>query len=135
MYNTSSTYKTSRLITAGCVATILLGLTGSTLGHHSPAVFDQSREITLVGVVKEFRWTNPHSWIAISVSDAEGSEVAWDVEMTGPSHLVRAGWRSSTVSAGDEVTIVANPLRTNETVGKFVSIMLPDGTELSERAP
>jgi hypothetical protein len=123
-----------KFFTVGCLAAMLLGITGSALPHHSPAVFDQSKQITLVGVVREFRWTNPHSWIALNVSNSDGSTVAWDIEMTGPSHLVRAGWRSSTVSFGDEVTIVANPLRTNETVGKFISIKFVDGTELSERA-
>jgi len=112
---------------------MLLGFTGLALPHHSPAVFDQTKQITLVGVVQEFRWTNPHSWIALNVRNEDGLLIVWDIEMTGPSHLVRAGWRSTTVSAGDEVTIVANPLRTEEPVSKFISITLADGTELSER--
>ena len=125
----------NKFFSVGCLATMLLGITGSASPHHSPAVFDQTKRITLVGVVAEFRWTNPHSWIALSVPDADGAAVEWDIEMTGPSHLVRAGWRSTTVSAGDEVTIIANPLRTNETVGKFISITFADGTVLSERGP
>jgi len=123
----------NKFFRVGCLATMLLGFAGSALPHHSPAVFDQSKRITLVGVVGEFRWTNPHSWISLSVPGADGAAIEWDIEMTGPSHLVRAGWRSTTVSAGDEVTIVANPLRTNETVGKFISITFADGTMLSER--
>lgn len=123
----------NKFFRVGCVATMLFGMTAVALPHHSPAVFDQTQQITLVGVVAEFRWTNPHSWISLRVMDADGSSIAWDIEMTGPSHLVRAGWRSTTVSAGDEVTIVVNPLRTNETVGKFISITFADGTVLSER--
>lgn len=120
--------------TIGCLCALLLGIAGSALGHHSPAVFDQTREIELEGVVTEFRWTNPHSWIELTVANADGGVDAWAIEMTGPSHLVRAGWTRRTVGDGDEVTIVANPLRTDEKVGKFVSIILPDGTALSERA-
>ncbi len=120
--------------TIGCLGALLLGIAGSALSHHSPAVFDQTREIELEGVVTEFRWTNPHSWIELSVENAAGGVDVWAIEMTGPSHLVRAGWTRSTFGDGDEVTIVANPLRTDEKVGKFVSIVLPDGTALSERA-
>jgi hypothetical protein len=53
--------------------------------------------------------------------------------MNGPSFLVKAGWKSTTVKSGDAVTVTVNPLRTEEKVGKFVSITLPDGRTLTER--
>jgi hypothetical protein len=115
----------------GCMCA--LWVAGAAFSHHSPAVFDQTREITLVGKVTEFRWTNPHSWIALEVAMDNGPSEAWDVELTSPNYLVRAGWKSTTVKPGDEVTIVVNPLRTNERVGKFVSIELPSGQHLTER--
>ena len=101
--------------------------------HHSPAVFDRTKEIKLVGVVKEFKWTNPHSWIELSVRNAKGELETWAVEMGSPNHLVKAGWRSSTLKSGDEVTIVAHPLRTDEKVGQFVRVTLADGKVLTER--
>lgn len=112
---------------------ILLVTAGTAFAHHSPVVFDLTKQVKIVGVVKEFRWTNPHSWIELDVRTGRGAE-AWAVEMTGPTHLVRAGWKSSTIKAGDEVTITVNPLRTDEKVGKFVSITLRDGRVLTERA-
>jgi hypothetical protein len=102
--------------------------------HHSPAVFDRTKEIKLVGVVKEFKWTNPHSWIELNVRNAKGELEAWAVEMTTPNQLVKAGWRSTTIKNGDEVTIIAHPLRTDEKVGQFTSITLPDGKVLTDRA-
>lgn len=123
-----------KTLLAVCVLAILVGVSGLAPAHHSPAVFDLGREITLEGVVNQFRWTNPHSWIELTVRNAAGDPETWAIEMTGPTHLVRAGWTRRTVSPGDEVTIVANPLRTDEKVGKFVSVVLPSGDELSERA-
>ena len=113
---------------------VALCVGGSVLaGHHSPAVFDRTKEIKLVGVVKEFKWTNPHSWIELSVRNAKGELEAWAVEMGSPNHLVKAGWRSSTLKSGDEVTIIAHPLRTDEKVGQFVRITLADGKVMTER--
>jgi hypothetical protein len=104
------------------------------LAHHSPAIFDRTKEVKLVGVVKEFRWSNPHSWIELNVSD-NGANEQWAVEMNPPTNLVKAGWKSTTIKAGDQVTITINPLRTSEKVGKFVSITLPDGKILTDSAP
>ena len=113
---------------------LALCLSASTLAaHHSPAVFDRTKEIKLVGVVKEFKWSNPHSWIELSVRNAKGELESWAVEMGSPNHLVKAGWRSTTIKSGDEVTIIAHPLRTDEKVGQFVKITLADGKELTER--
>ena len=121
---------------SGTVGVWFVILIGAPLAaHHSPAVFDQSTQIVLSGTVSEFRWMNPHSWIDLEVESA-GTELdgRWSVEMTGQTYLVRAGWRRSTIVPGDEVRITVNPLRTGEKIGKFISVTLPDGTELSERA-
>ena len=116
-----------------CLALLLLTSAAIAAAHHSPAVFDRTREIKLMGSVKEFRWSNPHSFIELNVRNEKGGIDVWAVEMNGPSFLVKAGWKSTTLKAGDEVTIMANPLRTDEKVGKFVSITLPDGKVLTER--
>ena len=101
------------------------------LAHHSPAVFDQSKEVTITGVVTEFRWGNPHSWIHLAIGDEEVE--TWSVEMDPASHLARRGWRSTTVKSGDEVAVLVHPLRNDEKGGQFISITLPDGKVLAER--
>jgi Family of unknown function (DUF6152) len=105
------------------------------LAHHSPAVFDRTKEVKLVGVVKEFRWSNPHSFIELDVRNEKGETDRWAVEMNPPSYLVKAGWKSSTIKPGDTVTILVNPLRTSEKVGKFISITLASGQVLGENPP
>jgi hypothetical protein len=114
---------------------VALAMAASVLAHHSPAVFDRTKEIKLVGAVKEFRWSNPHSFIELDVKNDKGQIEVWAVEMNPPSYLVKAGWKSTTVKAGDVVTVMVNPLRTNEKVGKFVSITLPGGQVLLENEP
>jgi hypothetical protein len=68
------------------------------LAHHSFAMFDAEKKMTLDGTVKEFQWTNPHSWILLTVSDAQGKAEQWAIEMGGPSGLARQGWVPKTLS-------------------------------------
>lgn len=121
----------------GLIAASVLGnfLAFPILAHHSPAVFDRTKEVKIVGSVKEFRWSNPHSFIELDVRNEKGGTDTWAIEMNPPNFLVKAGWTSKTVKPGDMVTIMVNPLRTNEPVGKFVSITLPGGQVLTENAP
>jgi hypothetical protein len=116
-----------------CTAIGLLAASSTLLAHHSPAVFDQTKEVELAGVVTEFKWANPHSWIHIDVADGRGGVENWSIEMNPPTFLVRGGWKSNSIAPGDRVTVVVNPLRTGEKAGKYVSIKLPDGRVLGEQ--
>ena len=118
-------------ILIGSSLVLLIGF--SVTAHHSPAVFDRTKEVKLVGAVKEFRWSNPHSFIELDVRNEKGGTDTWAIEMDPPNYLVKAGWTSKTVKPGDMVTITVNPLRTPEPVGKFVSITLPGGKVLTEK--
>ena len=100
--------------------------------HHSGAGVDRTRTVTLTGVVKEFRWTNPHSWIDLEVTD-KGAATVWSIEMNPPPYLVRSGWKASTLKAGDKVSVTLNPIRTGEPGGIFVSVTLADGRVLDGR--
>lgn len=115
-----------------CLALVAL-ITSTALAHHSPIVFDRSRQVTLTGTVTEFRWGNPHSWIHIDVADADGRTANWGIEMDPASHLAREGWRSTLIKPGDRVTVVVYPLRNDEKGGQYISITLPDGRELGQR--
>jgi hypothetical protein len=119
----------------GSLAVIQLWMPSSVAAHHSPAVFDRTKEIKLVGVVKEFKWSNPHSWIELDVRNEKGIMETWGVEMNPPSYLIKAGWKRTSIKAGDEVTIMVHPLRNGEKGGQFRSITLPNGQVLGERDP
>ena len=100
------------------------------LAHHSFAMFDAEKKVTLDGTVKEFQWTNPHSWILLTVSDAQGKAEQWAIEMGGPSGLARQGWVPKTLTPGMKVQAVIHPLRDGTPGGQFMAVRLPDGTQL-----
>ena len=120
------------LACAGIGALALLA--GPAAAHHSYAMFDREKDLALTGTVSAFEWTNPHSWIEIQAPNAKGGADKWGVEMTSPAVLVRAGWKSTTLKPGDMVTITIHPLRSGETGGTFVSVQLPDGRVLTDKA-
>src|SRR5262245_34764540 len=107
-------------------------LAAPVLAHHSAAGIDRTKSVTITGTVKEFRWANPHSWIDVDVPGDGGSAVTWSVEMTSPAFLVRAGWKSTTIKAGDKVTVTLRPFKNGDPGGLFVSVTLPDGQVLGE---
>jgi hypothetical protein len=104
------------------------------LAHHSFAMFDQTREVTLEGKVVDFQWTNPHAFIHIEVPAESGSGTeVWEIELNSPNNLKRQGWKSTSLKPGDQVTLVTNPLRdTTKKGGLFIGVTLPDGTLLGE---
>jgi uncharacterized protein DUF6152 len=79
--------------------------------HHSAAMFDHEQLVELTGVVKEFQYTNPHSWLLVDVTNTDGTVTTWGFEAEGPSTLMRAGIRKSMLPPGTEITIRGNPLR------------------------
>jgi hypothetical protein len=100
------------------------------LAHHSFAMFDAAASKTLEGTVKEFQWTNPHSWIVMMVDNAEGQAQQWAIEMGGPQGLARQGWAPKTLRPGMKVKTVIHPLRDGSNGGQFMAITLPDGTQM-----
>jgi hypothetical protein len=99
------------------------------LAHHSFAMFDAEKSMTLEGTVKEFQWTNPHSWILLTVNK-EGKAEQWAIEMGGPAGLARQGWVPKTLTPGMKVKTVIHPLRDGTNGGQFMAITFPDGTQL-----
>ena len=114
------------------VLAILFLAVATTSAHHASAGIDRTTTKELKGTIKAFSWQNPHSWMEVEVA-SEGKVVTWTVEMTAPSYLVRAGWKSSTVKPGDEVTVTVRPLKNGDPGGLFVSVKLADGRTLTER--
>ncbi len=113
----------------------LLAVSTPAFVHHSAAMFDPVKEQALGGTITEYNCTTPHSSFKVSVPGADGKEDVWAVEMNGPQNLVHAGWKRTTIKAGDKVTVVVHPLRDGKPGGSFVSIVLPDGKKLTGSAP
>ena len=115
---------------AAAAALVALLAAAPVLAHHSFAMFDQTKTVSLKGTVIEFQWTNPHSWIELQVGGEK-----WGIELNSPNNLTRQGWRRTIIKPGDAVTITINPLRNGMKGGLFNTITLPDGRMLGgERA-
>ncbi len=103
--------------------------------HHSDAMFDSGKELTLSGTVKEFQYTNPHSWIQLVVPAAAGAPVEWSIETAAPSVLLRAGIRPTSLQPGDKISLRFHPLKSGGPGGSLIEIKKDDGTTLSLRGP
>jgi len=109
---------------------------GPAYAHHSDAMFAAEKEVVLNGTVKEFQYTNPHSWIQVLVpGETAGDAVEWSIETAAPVVLLRAGIKPTALQPGDKVTIRAHPLKDGRAGGSLVDIKKADGTTLSLRGP
>jgi hypothetical protein len=108
---------------------------GAALAHHSTAMFEPERRITLSGTVREFQWTNPHAWIQVTVVGADGKPADWSFECGSPNTLSRLGWKPSTLQPGDKVAIVANPMKDGTHAGLMYTVTLADGRVFGPGAP
>jgi hypothetical protein len=105
------------------------------LAHHSFAMFDADKTVEITGTVKDFQWTNPHSWLQVVVTDDKGQSAEWSLEMGSPGGLARQGWKPKTVAAGDKVTVRIHPLKDGSSGGQLLSVTLPNGQKLGQDAP
>ena len=104
------------------------------LAHHSFAMFDQSKQMTLEGTVHEFQWTNPHSFIELDV--AKGGKVQrWAIELNSPNNLTRQGWRRTSLKAGEKISVRIAPLRDGHPGGLFLDLRKADGKVLDSGLP
>ena len=96
-----------------------LAFTGMAVAHHSCAMFDQEHPQDVTGVVKEFKYTSPHSFIILDIKDKDGTTEAWNLEGGSPSALARDGWTSKSLKAGDQLRLTIEPLRSGAPGGSW----------------
>ena len=116
-------------------AAILAGSSVPALAHHSFAMFDRTKEVTLEGTIKEFQFKNPHAWIQIVVPNAQGVMQEWGIECGAPAMMVRTGWKGSTLKPGDKVTLLTHPLKSGAASGSLIRVTLADGRVLGPGGP
>lgn len=90
---------------------LTLALTTAANAHHSPAIYDAERTITLVGTVVDYEWGNPHVYVHIRITNDHGGEEVWEVEAGSPTMMERTGWFRDALRINDRVTVEANPAR------------------------
>jgi hypothetical protein len=105
------------------------------LAHHSFAVYDHTRTVTLRGTVTRFQWTNPHGFIEMDVMQNDGTMKHYSVELTSINMMQRVGWRSNMIKPGDVVKVVMAPLLNGDPVGLGLEVVLADGKVMSLPVP
>ena len=120
---------------AGCWLALLLAPATPCFAHHSFALFDMDKNLTMVGTVVEYRWSNPHVHVVMKVDP--GADVAaplvgtWDLEAAGSTNIMtRQGWTRVTLKGGDRITAVVHPMKDGAKGGSLFYIILPDGNRL-----
>lgn len=113
-----------------CLVALLVISPAVAFAHHSFAMFDMNKDLTVRGTVVQFLWQSPHTWLDITTQESDGRQDRWSLEMGAPNALYRHGWRQLSLKPGDKVTAVLHPLRDGRRGGSLVSVTLADGTQL-----
>ena len=124
-------------MTRNVVALLVAGTVAAgipALAHHSFAMFDQRKVMTLEGTVHEFQWTNPHSFIELDVASG-GRTQRWSIELNSPNNLTRQGWRRTSLRSGERISVRIAPLRNGHPGGLFLDLRKADGRTLDSGLP
>ena len=117
--------------TIPAAALLLAPLAMPASAHHSYAMFDMGKTISLEGSIVKFKWQNPHAWIEIDAV-VNGRTERWAIEMTSPNNLIQQGFKRTSMKQGDKVTMQIHPLRSGSKGGSFGAVRLADGTVLGD---
>jgi len=110
-------------------------LASPALAHHSFAMFDNTRSITLHGKATAYQWTNPHAYLEVDADQTGGGTKHYTLEMTSINMMSRGGWTSRTIKAGDQVTVIVAPLRDGRPGGLVLEVILPNGRHMLPGVP
>ena len=123
----------SRAVQLAMAGLLLTGM--SAQAHHSFAMFDHDHQIKITGTVTHFQWTNPHVYIDMDVTNAQGEFKHYTIECANPGILDRVGWKFNMIKVGDKITTIIAPLRTGEPGGLLKQVTLADGRKFENGGP
>ena len=121
-----------RFLLAACVAAVL---TTAAAAHHGSADYHVDREVTVTGRVREWRWSNPHTWVYLTVRKPDGTVEEWNGEGPPLTWATQRGWSATTLARGEEVTLVLYPSRREGTAGLVKRIRRASGETLRVSRP
>lgn len=123
-------HRINALVVIVALLVVVLGSGREAVAHHSFAMFDKTKYVSLKGVIRRLEWSNPHAYLYVEVPGKSGTVHLWTIECSSPNELSHWGWHYGTVKVGDTVTIGLFPLRDGSPGGLVYSVTLPNGTVL-----
>jgi hypothetical protein len=120
------------LARVGAMAAVLVA--SPSFAHHSFAMFDAQKTMTLDGTIKEFQWTNPHCWVQILVKSPSGDLIEWSLEGTSPNRFARSGWTRNSLKPGDKATVTFHPLKDGTAGGSMMTVSV-NGKVIGDSPP
>jgi hypothetical protein len=114
---------------AGTVGLLIVSVT--VFAHHSAAIFESGKRVSITGVVTEWFWANPHCLLSLDVKGADGQVVRWVAETQAPPNMIPFGWSRQSFKPGEEVTLTVEPARSGKPVARLLWAQFPDGRRLS----
>jgi len=127
MTATRLVHRRGRLLLAALAVTVS---TATARAHHSTAMFDMEKTVEVKGTIKEFQWTNPHTWTVVEVEGDPAVAGEYGLEGMSPNYLGRNGWTKNTLKYGDKVTLLIHPLKDGRKGGFMMTVKFPDGRVL-----
>ena len=115
------------------MATVVLAATTPLIAHHGAATFDTGKELTMQGTVTEWVWSNPHCFLKFDVMEKDGTVRSWTVETSNPPDMVNRGWSRRSFKGGEKVTVLVEPVKSGNPVGRLLTVTFADGKVLSTR--
>lgn len=127
-----------KMLQIGGASLLLSGLvlaSPSVYAHHSFAMFDASKSVTVNGTVKQVDYANPHVWVYLVVMNAKGQMENWGMEGGNLGGLYRMGWTKDAVKVGDKISMEVHPLKDGTLGGQIMRVTLPDGRVFGRGGP
>ena len=123
----------NKLAAISFAVVVVLAVSVPLLAHHGYAAYDTDRKVTLKGTVTRWIWSNPHCMIQLDVSDNSGHVVQWITETENPTTMTRSGWTDKSLKVGEQVTVIALPVKNGNPAGRILEVVLSNGEKLPGR--
>jgi hypothetical protein len=119
--------KMTSLLLVVCGAALIGGAASA---HHSFAMFEHDKTVTLDATVESVEWSNPHIWVNLMTNAQDGGPEKWGIEAGATNTMLRFGWKRNTLKPGDKVTAIVHPMKDGSHSGSLVKLITSTGQEL-----
>ncbi len=123
----------NKLAAISLAVVFVLAISVPLFAHHGYAAYDTDKKVTLKGTVTRWIWSNPHCMIQLDVTDDSGHVVSWITETENPTTMTRNGWTDKSIKVGEQVTVIALPVKNGNPAGRILEVVLSNGERLAGR--